>query len=362
MINATGVYVDAIRKLDDPADRVRALAESQPGDAPGPRPFVPPWYECDARPSHRRRPRSVHDPLARPGPRRHHRYAGGRDSRSSLGHSGRKSPIFSTMSRRYLVRSPQAGDVLSTFAGLRPLLRSRNGQVAGSTAKLSREHAVIVSDSGLVTITGGKWTTYRRMAIDAVDHAARVGGLTDRPSTTDRLELHGWQAEPDDRDDALAIYGSDASRVRTPLFRTCRLGATAASSAPLSHRRSHLGRATRGRADRRGCPGAPDAIPLPRCSGEHRGCFSSRRVAGDRAGEGSVLARSTGRGVPRTCGGLSGPAAVNCVRTEVSVARQTRNESILYRQKQSMGSSAMNSRASSSESAVPKSPTGRQRS
>ena len=70
---------------------------------------------------------------------------------------------------------------------------------------------MVVSDSGLVTITGGKWTTYRRMAIDAVDHAARIGGLAARPSTTARLQLHGWVADrPRSRNGPLSVYGSDA--------------------------------------------------------------------------------------------------------------------------------------------------------
>ena len=74
--------------------------------------------------------------------------------------------------------SPRPTESLSTFAGLRPLLRGRTGS---ATAKLSREHAVEISASGLVTITGGKWTTYRRMAIDAVDRGAQLGGLPSVP-------------------------------------------------------------------------------------------------------------------------------------------------------------------------------------
>ncbi len=116
---------------------------------------------------------------------------------------------------RYLVKSPAKSDVLSTFAGLRPLLR---GPISSSTARLSREHAVIVSNSGLVTITGGKWTTYRRMAIDAVDHAARVGSLAGRPSSTALLKLHGCPEEANDDLGSLAVYGSETAQV-TALFR-----------------------------------------------------------------------------------------------------------------------------------------------
>ena len=116
---------------------------------------------------------------------------------------------------RYLERSPGASDVLGAFAGLRPLLRSLKGRVGGATAKLSREHAVVISGSGLVTITGGKWTTYRRMAIDAVDHAAQAGGLAARPSTTDRIKLHGWVAETDKPNGSESVYGSDASALQS---------------------------------------------------------------------------------------------------------------------------------------------------
>ena len=108
---------------------------------------------------------------------------------------------------RYLKHAPTPADVLSTFAGLRPLIRTR---VRRATAKLSREHAVIVSDSGLVTITGGKWTTYRRMAIDAIDQAVRVGGLPARPSPTAELLLHGWREQSTGPASSFSIHGSDA--------------------------------------------------------------------------------------------------------------------------------------------------------
>jgi glycerol-3-phosphate dehydrogenase len=77
------------------------------------------------------------------------------------------------------------------------------------TSKLSREHAVIVSDSGLVTIAGGKWTTYRRMGSDAVDHAVKVGRLTASAPSTATLKLHGWKEPERDGTHALAVYGSD---------------------------------------------------------------------------------------------------------------------------------------------------------
>jgi glycerol-3-phosphate dehydrogenase len=111
---------------------------------------------------------------------------------------------------RYFKRPPRRDDVLSIFAGLRPLLR---GPAGAKTAKLSREHAVTVSQSGLVTITGGKWTTYRSMAVDAVDHAAQTGALPQRASITAGLKLHGWREAENDESSSLAVYGSDARAV-----------------------------------------------------------------------------------------------------------------------------------------------------
>ena len=109
---------------------------------------------------------------------------------------------------RYLGRSPGQDEVRSTFAGLRPLLGRAEG---GPTSRLSREHAVLTSDGGMVTITGGKWTTYRVMAADAVDRASAVGGLPRRQSTTEALRLRGATETP--AEGPLAAYGSDAAGV-----------------------------------------------------------------------------------------------------------------------------------------------------
>jgi glycerol-3-phosphate dehydrogenase len=89
---------------------------------------------------------------------------------------------------RYLARDPRPSDILSCFAGIRPLVKGD----AASTASLSRDHTVVVSTSGLVSITGGKWTTYRRMGRDAVNAAAAVAGLPEKASRTEMLRLHGY--------------------------------------------------------------------------------------------------------------------------------------------------------------------------
>jgi glycerol-3-phosphate dehydrogenase len=113
---------------------------------------------------------------------------------------------------RYMERDPSRADVLSVFAGLRPLIRSDGVD----TKAVSREHLVHVSQSGLVTIVGGKWTTYRKMAEDVLDDAVQVGGLPPAPCVTQDLVLHGFMRRDDPdlpSDPALRVYGSDAALV-----------------------------------------------------------------------------------------------------------------------------------------------------
>ncbi len=110
---------------------------------------------------------------------------------------------------RYLTKDPSREDVLSCFAGLRPLVAAGDGE---DTASLSRDHTLHVSSSGLVTIAGGKWTTYRKMAEDVVDHAIILGGLEPRECITRELAIHGFHARPE-RFGNLAPYGSDAPEV-----------------------------------------------------------------------------------------------------------------------------------------------------
>lgn len=111
---------------------------------------------------------------------------------------------------RYLSIDPKPQDVLSTFAGLRPLVRGE-AEMEG-TAALSRDHTLHISGSGLVTITGGKWTTYRKMAEDTIDQAATVAGLDERPSVTADLRIHGHHHNADGFGD-LHFYGADAPGV-----------------------------------------------------------------------------------------------------------------------------------------------------
>jgi glycerol-3-phosphate dehydrogenase len=108
----------------------------------------------------------------------------------------------------YLARSITPSDILSVFSGLRPLVSSRHVK----TSKLSREHAIEISASGLITIAGGKWTTYRRMAEDTLAAAMKAGMLPARPCVTRTVRLHGACAEAE-VNPSLLRYGTDAAEI-----------------------------------------------------------------------------------------------------------------------------------------------------
>jgi glycerol-3-phosphate dehydrogenase len=110
---------------------------------------------------------------------------------------------------RFLVRPPTRKDVLAVFVGLRPLVKGE-----GKTSALSRDHVIHVDTSGLLTITGGKWTTYRHMAEDTVDHAITLGKLPDAECTTKKLHIHGY-IEDSAALGSLEVYGSDAAAIRS---------------------------------------------------------------------------------------------------------------------------------------------------
>lgn len=119
---------------------------------------------------------------------------------------------------RYLVRPPQRKDVRSVFAGLRPLAAPRREET--KTKEISRSHKLIREKSGLITIIGGKWTTYRKMAEDTVDWVVRylpeASGLTGRPirgCVTASYPIHGSRPDPDYAD-PLYVYGTDADEIR----------------------------------------------------------------------------------------------------------------------------------------------------
>jgi glycerol-3-phosphate dehydrogenase len=206
VINATGPWADDVRRMDDPS-AARIMRPSQGVHLVLPRSFLPgesaimvprtddgrvlfaiPWQErvvvgtTDT---------GVDEAPLEPVPFED-------EVEFLLEHAG-----------RYLERDPARDDVLSVFAGIRPLV----GGEGDDTASLSRDHTLLIAESGLVTITGGKWTTYRKMAEDTVDQAATLAGLEDRPCPTRELRIHGHHTEAG-RFGGLAPYGADAPAIR----------------------------------------------------------------------------------------------------------------------------------------------------
>ena len=210
VINATGIFVDELRRIDA-YDSNELVAVSQgvhivlpksflPGDAAIMVPktadgrvlFCVPWHD-----------RVVVGTTDTPLPEK------------SLEPRALKEELDFIMEHaaKYLTKDPTEDDVLSVFAGLRPLVRAKENS---STAALSRDHTILVSGSGLITVTGGKWTTYRKMGEDVVDQAEMVAGVDEKACVTKTLQIEGWtKAEIEEPN--LAVYGSHAEDVRAIL-------------------------------------------------------------------------------------------------------------------------------------------------
>jgi glycerol-3-phosphate dehydrogenase len=213
VINATGVFTDSILKLDDPnAENMITLSQGVhivldksflpgksaimvPHTTDGRVLFATPWHDkvivgtTDT---------PVKQALLEPRP------------------LPEEIEFLISHAAKYLTKDPKPSDVLSIFAGLRPLVSQGSGS---STSAISRDHTIYISRSGLVTVTGGKWTTCRKMAEDTIDHAAPVADLDDKPSVTVNLPIHGYHNKPEKFGD-LAIYGSDAQFIKDLLLTT----------------------------------------------------------------------------------------------------------------------------------------------
>jgi glycerol-3-phosphate dehydrogenase len=130
---------------------------------------------------------------------------------------------------QYLHTPPTRADVRSVFVGIRPLVRSGDSRI---TAALSRDHTLHIDASGLLTVTGGKWTTYRKMAEDAVTQAADLARLPERPCVTRSLNIHGFHQQASRFGD-LAVYGSDAMAIQALIDKQPSLGARLHASLPI---------------------------------------------------------------------------------------------------------------------------------
>jgi len=114
--------------------------------------------------------------------------------------------------QRFLSKKPTRADVLSVFAGLRPLAAPE--EEGKSTKEVSRSHKIIVSETGLITITGGKWTAYRKIAEDIINKAIKTGKLPKKDCNTEFLSIHGNKdTSALDRKNHLYIYGSDIPKI-----------------------------------------------------------------------------------------------------------------------------------------------------
>jgi len=109
---------------------------------------------------------------------------------------------------RYLKKDPSYNDIRSVFAGLRPLVKN-NSKI---TSAISRDHNISVSDSELISITGGKWTTYRKMAEDVMEVAIHKAGMSENECVTKHLPIHGHK-ENNDYTEALYYYGTDKNGI-----------------------------------------------------------------------------------------------------------------------------------------------------
>ena len=110
----------------------------------------------------------------------------------------------------FMKKKPSFKDIKSVFAGLRPLAAESNQK---NTQEIYRHHKISVSESGLLSILGGKWTTYRKIAEDAINTAISIGGFNERKCITENLQIHGYQ-ENTNWKDPLHVYGSDANFIK----------------------------------------------------------------------------------------------------------------------------------------------------
>lgn len=208
VINATGPFTDSIRQLDHP-DASPVIAPSQgvhivldrsflPGEsaimvphtADGRVMFAIPWHDVAV-------VGTTDTPIEQidiePTPMR------------------AEVDFILDTANQYLSHPAAADDIRSMFAGIRPLAKADDSD---NTAALSRDHSILIDPvSGLITIAGGKWTTYRKMAEDAIDQAIMLGDLEARHCVTKELRIHGCD-ENAEQFGPLAFYGTDAPSVQ----------------------------------------------------------------------------------------------------------------------------------------------------
>ncbi len=206
VINATGPFSDAIRRHDNPDCEVH-IAPSQGVHIMLPRSFLPgktailvphtsdgrvifliPWRNCVM-------VGTTDTPI--------------NDIPIEPQASEEEIEFLLKYAAQYLDHNPSRADVLSVFAGIRPLVGAREDE---TTANLSRDHSITISHSGLMTVTGGKWTTYRKMAEDAIDQALVLADIEAKPCVSETLQIHGYHHNAQEFG-GLRWYGSDAPAI-----------------------------------------------------------------------------------------------------------------------------------------------------
>ncbi len=212
IINATGVFSDSVRKLDDPSAPTTVVPSQGvhlildhtflQGDSAIMIPHTPDGRVLFAVPWHNKVIVGTTDtPL------------------KEISLEPRPLPeeidFLLNTSAQYLKKDPRPEDVLSVFAGLRPLAAPAGS--AEQTKDISRRHQITVSLSGLVTVTGGKWTTYRKMAEETIDKAIIVGGLEEKDCVTKHLPIHGYLKNTE-FDQPLYYYGADKTILQETVF------------------------------------------------------------------------------------------------------------------------------------------------
>jgi glycerol-3-phosphate dehydrogenase len=209
VINATGMFADRVRRMTEPEAKAM-IAPSQgihlvfersflradsaimvPHTSDGRVLFAIPWHEHTV-------VGTTDTPIQEP-------------SYEPLPFEEEISFILDTAAQ-FLSRPPKREDILSVYVGIRPLVKMQEDSPA-KTSALSRDHTIHIDGAGMITIVGGKWTTYRHMAEDCVNHAITLGTLRDADCTTRALKLHGYYERPEDLGD-LWVYGSDAAGIK----------------------------------------------------------------------------------------------------------------------------------------------------
>jgi glycerol-3-phosphate dehydrogenase len=217
VVNATGVFVDDVMQLDEPG-RALLVRPSQGIHLVFDRSFLPGETALMI-------PQTSDGRVLFALPWHGHLLVGTTDTplnRHALEPVAQEAEIGFVLEnvQRYLAHKPQRSDIKSIFAGLRPLAAPQHAEAA--TKEISRDHKLLVAPSGLITITGGKWTTYRKMAEDVLAQVEVLGGFNPVNCRTRELLIHG--ASEQSSAGPLQFYGSDAAAIEALIAQQPDLG------------------------------------------------------------------------------------------------------------------------------------------